>query len=225
MPSISEEEYMKQQKVVAKELEKLLKTPYFLKKMRYLDFIKEMKQVMEKCRKNITVTNEELDIARKILTGETCGWVNSCIKMGEEYDDDLYDIKKGQIKAFIGHGDEIYDIIVYLRAEYFIEGMKQQIARYAIPGCTYQVYYDDLTLLGYRTCCPRVYLGITYNEKGEEPEEFYYRVNPALSNFMSYQAHVKVCGEFDDAVTKSIPLESLEKYIVLKELESNGRKK
>lgn len=65
MPSISEEEYMKQQKVVAKELEKLLKTPYFLKKMRYLDFIKEMKQVMEKCRKNITVTNEELDIARK----------------------------------------------------------------------------------------------------------------------------------------------------------------
>lgn len=104
MPSISEEEYMKQQKVVAKELEKLLKTPYFLKKMRYLDFIKEMKQVMEKCRKNITVTNEELDIARKILTGETCGWVNSYIKMGEEYDDDLYDIKIGQIKAFIVMG-------------------------------------------------------------------------------------------------------------------------
>ena len=224
MSNISEEEYMKQQKVVAKELEKLLKTPYFLKKMRYLDFIKEMKQVMEKCRKNITVTNEELNIARKILTGETCGWVNSYIKMGEEYDDDLYDIKKGQIKAFIGHGDEIYNIIVYLRAEYFIDGMKQQIARYAIPGCTYQVYYDDLTLLGYRTRCPRVYLGITYHDESE-PEEFYYRVNPALSNFMSYQAHVKVCGEFDDAVTKSIPLESLEKYIVLKELESNGRKK
>lgn len=224
MSNMSEEEYVKQQRAAAKELEKLLKTPYFLKKMRFLDFIKEMKQVMEKYKKNITVTDEELDIARKILTGETCGWVNSYIKMTEEYDDDLYDIKKGQIKAFIGHEDEIYSIIVYLRAEYFIEGMKQKIKRYAEPGCTYQVYYDDLTLLGYRTCCPRVYLGITYHDESE-PDEFYYRVNPALSNFMSYQARLEFCGEFNDCVEKAIPLEILEKYIVLKELKDNDRKK
>lgn len=169
------------------------------RKIKYVDFIKQMKKEMEEQKKEFTATEEELDIARKILTGKLTVIVRSYVRMADKYDYELWNMKKGQLELLIGHENELSNIITYIRAEYFLKAAREIIKDYGIPGCDYSIYASSNTVLSSTFCfCANVYLGITFNEEEVKPEEFFYRINPSSVAFLWYQVNRNEDGSFED---------------------------
>ena len=119
--------------------------------------------------------------------------------MAVKYDYELWNMKKGQLELLIGHENELSNIITYIRAEYFLKAAREIIKDYGIPGCDYSIYASSNTILSSTFCiCANVYLGITFNEEGVKPEEFFYRINPSAAAFLWYQVNRNEDGSFED---------------------------
>jgi putative transcriptional regulator len=187
------------------------------------EFVAMMDELMYEFKKSCEKTDEELDLAYKILNPSPIGgFVDSLVRMNESYSTKLWEMKRKQIKSFISECDsyQMDDIVAYCRARFFKEEVNRVIRSDSIEGECNVCIYADGAIFGqhWPYICAKVYVSIAWID---EDGTSYTRVSPSAAGFMSYQIDGSI--EEDLKVKENMSITEMRKHLNVSRAEFSRR--